>query len=454
MGKYGYSLDRKGEMFYWAHHQLTARFDSERLSNNLDLVDELYWDRPIYEGFAPHTTYKYGGEFPARPDNIRFEDVDGVARIRDLKIMEDRIRDAIAHGYVTGKDGSIINILNNEGINILGDIMESSEYSVNRYYYGSLHNTAHIVLGRQGDPHGKFKQPPGVMEHFETATRDPAFFRLHKYMNNIFKEFKDRLPPYTKEDFMWDGIELAEISIEGSLETYFEDYEFSITNAVDESENVNEVPLTATVKRLNHKPFSFKMVINNNKGADAIASARIYMCPRRDANGVAYHPNSGRWGCIEMDKFYVELAPGANTILRDAKMSTVTIPDIPSFNYIKEKTDAAIASGSLSSGLEEYARGCGIPDRLLLPKGKENGLEMVLMAFLEDGEADKADDFTIDVNNEFGGTHAHCGIHGQKVPDKRAMGYPLDRPILDFRMTASIPNFKTNLVKVYHKPSE
>ncbi|WP_410317874.1 hypothetical protein [Klebsiella pneumoniae] len=30
--------------------------------------------------------------------------------------------------------------------------------------------------------------PPGVMEHFETATRDPTFFRLHKYMDNIFKE--------------------------------------------------------------------------------------------------------------------------------------------------------------------------------------------------------------------------------------------------------------------------
>merc|ERR1711913_159685 len=65
-----------------------------------------------------------------------------------------------------------------------------------------------------------------------------------------------------------------------------------------------------------------------------------------------------------------------------------------------------------------------------------------------------ADDFTIDVNDEFGGTHAHCGIHGQKVPDVRAMGYPLDRPIVDFKMTASIPNFKTNLIKIYHKPSE
>merc|ERR1719402_1022619 len=452
--RFGYSLDRKGELFFWAHHQLSARFDAERLSNNMNFVDELYWDRPIVEGFAPHTTYKYGGEFPARPDNIKFEDVAGVARIRDLMIWEDRIRDAIAHGYVTAQDGSTVDILNDQGIDVLGNLIESSTYSVNPYYYGALHNTAHIVLGRQGDPKGKFNQPPGVMEHFETATRDPAFFRLHKYMNNIFKEFKDRLPPYTKEDFLWEGIELTEISIEGSLETYFEDYEFSITNAVDDSENVKEVPLTAVVKRLNHKPFSFKMVVNNNKGETAIASARIFMCPRRDANGVAYHPNSGRWGCIEMDKFYIELAAGENTILRKDSESTVTIPDIPSFASIKEKTDSALEGGLDSTGLEEFNRNCGIPDRLMLPKGKENGLEMVLMAFLEDGVADAAEGFTPDPNNEFGGSHAHCGIRGQKIPDKRAMGYPLDRQILDFRMTASIPNFKTGLVFAYHKPSE
>jgi len=273
-------------------------------------------------------------------------------------------------------------------------------------------------------------------------------------MNNIFKEFKDRLPSYTKEDFLWEGIDLQKIEIEGSLETYFEDFEFSLGNAVDDSETVDDVALTAVVKRLNHKPFAFKMLVNNNKESAAVASARIFMCPRRDANGVAYHPNSGRWGCIEMDKFYVELTPGENLIVRDAKKSTVTIPDIPSFDLIKEKTDAAVAAGAELTGLEEFGRSCGIPDRLLLPKGKENGLEMVLMAFLEDAEADKADDFTIDVNSEFGGTHAHCGIHGHKVPDKRAMGYPLDRPITDFRMTAAIPNFKTSLVKVYHKPSK
>ena len=304
--KYGYSLDRKGELFFWAHQQLTTRFDAERLSNEMDMVEPLYWDKPIVEGFAPHTSYKYGGAFPNRPDNIYFEDVDGVARIRDLMTWEARIRDAIDHGYVTTQEGENINILNDKGIDILGDLIESSEYSVNKQYYGSIHNIAHIVFGRQGDPHGKFKLPAGVMEHFETATRDPSFFRLHKLIINLFKKFKDRLPPYTEEELLWEGIDLQSIDVDSPLETYFEDFEFDLTNAVDDSEKIDDVPLTAVVKRLNHKPFSWKMQVENNKGGPVIASARIFMCPRRDVNGVPYQPNTGRWGCIEMDKFYVE----------------------------------------------------------------------------------------------------------------------------------------------------
>ncbi|ROT63388.1 hemocyanin subunit L2 [Penaeus vannamei] len=100
---YSHHLDRKGENFFWVHHQLTVRFDAERLSNYLDPVGELHWDKPIVQGFAPHTTYKYGGQFPSRPDNVDFEDVDGVARIRDLLIVESRIRDAIAHGYIVDR---------------------------------------------------------------------------------------------------------------------------------------------------------------------------------------------------------------------------------------------------------------------------------------------------------------------------------------------------------------
>merc|ERR1711915_1159003 len=133
-------------------------------------------------------------------------------------------------------------------------------------------------------------------------------------------------------------------------------------------------------------------------------------------------------------------------------MGAVTVPDSPAFAKMFEMTDAAVDGGADSHGFEVISRTCGIPDRLLLPKGKEEGLEMVLMSFISDGSTDHTE--TFQVGGHYGGTHAHCGIHGQKYPDKRAMGFPIDRQILDFRMTATVTNFKNELVYVYHKKAE
>ncbi|XP_045583381.2 hemocyanin B chain-like [Procambarus clarkii] len=442
---YGYHLDRKGELFFWVHHQLTARFDSERLSNWLDVVDEIHWEKVIHEGFAPHTSYKYGGEFPARPDNVHFEDVDGVARVRDMVILESRIRDAIALGYITDKSGNHIDIRNEHGIDLLGDIIESSVYSPNAQYYGALHNTAHIMLGRQGDPHGKFDMPPGVMEHFETATRDPSFFRLHKYMDNLFKEHKDSLPPYTKSDIEFPGVVVDSVAIDGELKTFFDTFEFSLVNAVDKSDNVADVDISADVKRLNHEEFSYNIDISNNNGNKVLGTIRIFLCPLKDSNGVTFTWEEGHWYCIEMDKFYKSLAPGTNHVVRKSVDSSVTVPDRLSFEELKKRTDAAVTSGS-KLDLHEFERSCGIPNRLLLPKGKERGMDFALFVGVTNGDEDK----TVDNPEELGATHAQCGIHGEKYPDKRPMGYPVDRRVPDNRVFLETPNIKRVYVKVFH----
>merc|ERR1711915_182219 len=164
-------------------------------------------------------------------------------------------------------------------------------------------------------------------------------------------------------------------SVEGSLETYFEDFEFSLINAVDDTVEVPDVPISAIVKRINHKPFAYKFNINNNNEESVVASTRIYLCPRYDNNHVEFSVNEGRWHCIEMDKFWTELAPGVNTIVRKSSESSVTVPDSVSFEALIEKADAAVSAGQEASGMESFSRNCGIPDRLLLPKGNEQGLE-------------------------------------------------------------------------------
>ncbi|XP_063603817.1 hemocyanin-like [Penaeus indicus] len=443
----GEHIDRKGELFFWAHHQLTARFDSERLSNHLPIVDELHWDRPIDEGFAPHTVYKYGGEFPTRPDNLVFEDVAGVARIRDLKEIDERIRDSIARGFVYAANGTVISLKNERGIDILGNMIESSTYSVNEQYYGSLHNQAHRVLGAQSDPVGKFKMPPGVMEHFETATRDPAFFRLHKYMDNIFKEHKDSLPPYSKKDLEYDNVLVtyAEVS---ELVTFFEDFEFDLTNAFDSTEDLVDVPVSAYVSRLNHKPFTFDIYADAKR--DDSVTVRIHICPRFDSNGLQIPFDNNRWRCIELDKFWTKVTAGENHIVRNSSESSVTIPDRIPFKTLMQQADEAVASNTDLPHNIARARGCGLPQRLLLPKGTKTGMQFWLFVGMTSGDDGVHDDL---LENTHGNTHSNCGIHGLKYPDKRPMGFPFDRRIPDFR-NFIVGNFLSTVVMIYHKDIE
>ncbi|KAK8381801.1 hypothetical protein O3P69_015072 [Scylla paramamosain] len=398
-------IDRKGESFFWVHHQLTVRFDAERLSNYLDPVDELHWDDVIYEGFAPHTMYKYGGSFPSRQDNVQFVDVAGVAQVRDMVLLENRIRDAIAHGYITGRDGTVISIMNSHGIDILGDVIESSTYSPNHEYYGSLHNTAHIMLGRQGDPHGKFDLPPGVLEHFETATRDPAFFRLHKYMDAIFREHKDSLTPYTKEDLEFTGVSVHSITFNNKLTTFFEDFKYSLINAVDDSPQAQDVPIYAVIPRLANNEFKIDYRIDNNNEREVMATMRVFMWPKYDNNKVEFSFNEGRWHAIEMDKFWVKLSPGENSLTRSSKDSAITVPDVPSFQTLINKTKEAMTSGS----------------------------EDMAVAGLHESTS-----------------FNHYGCHDGKYPDKKPHGYPLDRRVDDERIITGVSNFKAMDIKVFH----
>ena len=98
--EYGIHKDRRGELFYYMHHQLIARFDLERLSNDLPVVEPLSWDQKIENGFYPQTTYRVGGEFPARPDNYAFQDLENI-KIKDMIAYTKRIRDAIAQQAVS-----------------------------------------------------------------------------------------------------------------------------------------------------------------------------------------------------------------------------------------------------------------------------------------------------------------------------------------------------------------
>lgn len=144
---------------------------------------------------------------------------------------------------------------------------------------------------------------------------------------------------------------------------------------------------------------------------------------------------------------YLSVASGNNKISRSSRDFSVSVPDVPSFKSLIHTADQAVAKGS-PLGLEEFDRSCGIPDRLLLPKGNSRGMEYVLAVAVTDGEADIQHDL---LEKSEAHSHAQCGVHGEKYPDHQPMGFPLDRRIEDERILLGSPNIKYTIVSVTFK---
>nr|CAR85701.1 hemocyanin subunit type 1 precursor [Periplaneta americana] len=421
--EYGVHKDRKGELFYYMHHQLIARFDAERLSNDLPIVEPLYWDEKIVDGFYPQTTYRVGGEFPARPDNFEFHDLEHI-KVKDMMDYTRRIREAISQQAVVTRTGEMVSLNNTQGIDILGCMVEPSHDSKHPEYYGALHNYGHIMLGQITDPKGKFNMPPGVMEHFETATRDPAFFRLHKYIDNLFKLHKDLLPHYTMEELGFNGVTIQDLTVD-DLVTYFEDFDIDMLNALDDTAELQDVDIKARVRRLNHKPFSVQVTVNSER--DAMAVVRIFLAPKYDWFGQEIPINEKRLYMIEIDKFVTKVNKGTTVVQRKSSESSVTIPDRETTKVLTKRVEEAL-QGKTTYMVNKDVRHCGYPDRLLLPKGKKDGMIFTMYVIVTDYETEKVNDLPYDY--EYGGAISYCGtLAGHKYPVNKPMGFPFDRQI-------------------------
>lgn len=94
--------------------------------------------------------------------------------------------------------GRYINLTIQDGADILGNLVEASDLSLNKKYYGSLHSDLHLFTSMAQNPDDHFTK--GFMGDTSTAMRDPAFYRVHAFVDYIYNAFKETLPPYTRTE--------------------------------------------------------------------------------------------------------------------------------------------------------------------------------------------------------------------------------------------------------------
>lgn len=422
--------DRRGELFYYMHQQMIARYNFERFSVKLNRVRRFNdFKEPIVEGYFPriHNSL-YNIDYASRQAfsvwrDLRRETAEDplIMDVNQMHRWRDVILNAIHAKQVIKADGTPESLDDDKGIDILGNIVEASDVlSVNYALYGNLHNMGHNMMAFLQDPDNRYLEQPGVMGDNATAARDPAFYLWHAYVDDIFQTHKELLDPYTEEKLKFPGVTVDGLTVKdedgkiNEFSTYFKDRNIDVNKGLNFSPVGNSF---ITITHLDHKQFWYNIQVSNNTGIEQTGTFRIFLAPRDDERNEKFVFSIQRRFFIELDRFIEKLAPGQNLIERHSKDSSVTIPYDQLFSE-----DPITETDSFCK--------CGWPDYLLIPKGNAEGLAADLFVMISDAKND-----TVPGNEQLftnKGTSCkpapeYCGLRDQLYPDKQPMGYPFDR---------------------------
>lgn len=196
------------------------------------------------------------------------------------------------------------------GIDLLGNLIEASSLSINRQYYGNLHNMVHNLISFSHDPDSRYLEEYGVMGDVTTAMRDPIFYRWHGYLDTIFNRFKTLLPPYNQSHLDFHGITInnieAKINLRNArsnvLVTYWQKSDVDLAAGLDFGPNGS---VYASFSHLQHAPFEYIINVANASTSYMRGTCRIFLCPQNDERNNTLSLEEQRQLAIEMDKFAV-----------------------------------------------------------------------------------------------------------------------------------------------------
>ncbi|KAH8348467.1 hypothetical protein KR084_007657 [Drosophila pseudotakahashii] len=427
--------DRRGELFYYMHQQIIARYNAERLSNHMARVQPFSnLDEPIAEGYFPkmHSSAT-GRPYPPRFDGTRLRDVDrpDLARvgIDDMKRWRERIFEAIHQGYVLTENNEKMVLDEVKGIDILGNMVEASDLSVNR--------TLHLEDG-------------GLMNQPETAMRDPIFYRWHAFIDNLFQEHKRLLPAYSEEELSFPDIQVQGICVvsEGQtnkLTTFWQKSDVAMSRGLD---FLPRCRVSGRFTHLQHHPFTYNIKVENFSKDTRRGFVRIFLAPKFDDRNDNMVLEDQRLMMVEMDKFVITMPHGGSTVSWNSTKSSVTIP----FERTLRNLDGNENQDESSKEINDFC-GCGWPHHMLVPKGRPEGLAFKLFVMVSNYDEDRVEQ---NQESKCAGKDAasYCGLRDLLYPDRKSMGYPFDRrprngvQLLDDFLT---PNMSTVEVTITHE---
>lgn len=288
---------------------------------------------------------------------------------------------------------------------------------------------------------------PSVLDNYQTALRDPVFYQLQKRLVNFVILFKKRLPSYNKDDLYFPGVKIENLMVD-KMVTFFEDFLIDITNGVVLTEDEikkgkSDMTILARKRRLNHQPFKLTLDVVSDKTMDCVV--RIFMGPKYDHLRRLIDINSNRMNFVELDTFLYKLTSGKNTIERNSfDMHNIVRDRIMTRDLMKKLETLADFKDFHTKDIRNL--NTGFPARLLLPKGRNGGMDVLLFAIVTPLRLIDNTDMNVVNQNRRDFTFDY---RSTVLLDKMPLGFPLDRYI-DVG-TFFTPNMRFVDAKIFHQ---
>nr|XP_026694191.1 uncharacterized protein LOC100180038 isoform X2 [Ciona intestinalis] len=392
-------LFRQGELFGYMHAQMLARYNAERQSWRLPVVQAWQYNErdPVgyNTGFEFHNDRRNRGFSPRLPGS--FPDREQTRFQRFERAIMRAINADVLPPVVIGETTRNVAM----DANWAGHVIEASS-STWQAQLGSIHNNGHGVIGSMS------RSGSSYMSATVTAMRDPIFYRWHKRIDNLWQEWSSRRVTDLQTDAPAVIIRPSDIIISNNANPPRGFNSFSNTNFQSDDLQTYLGPPQKRYEwdnKISHQPFTYHIRFQRASQAqgELNLTVRIFICPASESNN--------RLSWIEMDKFVYRL--GA-----DATSAVISRPDRHSSVIKRERS---YMEGDVEENFTTTATGfceCGWPYSMLLPRGTEQGEQWRLCVFLSDNNVD-----SISVRSSCG-SMSFCGSSGQAYPDRRMMGYP------------------------------
>lgn len=417
--------ERHGELFYYMHQQMLARYDVERIAVGLPKVVAIDdYNAPLGAGYDPGQLSQYDFQ-PRATDSmmVPFRDItpDVQAGFREGLV------EAINARALKSSDGVAVPLEGHAGSNALGLTSETTEATASRAY-GNHHGNGHVLIG-------DLDRAPGVILSPSTAIRDPAFWRWHRHVDDLHFRYQDELPPQPFNDGPPVDLTGCAIAFERDHPGVDQDGA-DLTQAAEAALNGASTTTLATQMRagayqlltgnryryefLGHTPFFIAAGLLNHQATPKAVTLRLFLIP-----DLLFDPNADpttakgrqmRRFVIELDKVRLNVQPGQQVFGRSGRqMSIIRRP------AVVDPVEVVDIDGEQLGG-DARTCTCGWPYGLLLPRGTAEGMPFTLFAIATDNDKDRVG------SQKKCGSMSFCGV-GDEYPDARPMGYPFDRPL-------------------------